>query len=55
MDFTERRDFDMNAYQQRYIALEVFYIGWNYHGFASQADTEQTIEACSSSPTSCTS
>ena len=38
------RDFDMASYQQRYVALEIFYLGWNYHGFASQADKEDTIE-----------
>ncbi len=34
----------MGAYQRRYVALEVFYCGWNYHGFASQADTQETVE-----------
>jgi hypothetical protein len=33
------------AYRQRYIALEVLYLGWEYHGFASQATTDRTIEA----------
>ena len=44
-------EFDMGAYRQRYIAMEVFYLGWRYHGFASQANTDQTVEvscACGS-------
>ncbi|CAL5221610.1 g3830 [Coccomyxa viridis] len=38
------RAFAMNAYQKRYVALEIFYLGAAYHGFASQADTELTAE-----------
>ena len=34
----------MGAYRQRYIALEIVYLGWRYHGFASQTDTDQTVE-----------
>jgi hypothetical protein len=48
----DRKEFDMSAYQQRYVALEIFYLGWNYHGFASQADTEETIEVKSSAQAS---
>ena len=44
MDLTEKREFDIGAYQRRYVALEVFYSGWKYHGFASQADTQETVE-----------
>ena len=44
MPSAESREFDMASYQQRYVALEIFYLGWDYHGFASQADTEHTIE-----------
>lgn len=40
----EKREFNMDAYQRRYVALEVLYTGWNYHGFASQADTQETVE-----------
>ena len=40
----EKRQFNMGAYQKRYIALEVFYLGSAYHGFASQADTDRTVE-----------
>ncbi len=28
--------FDMSRYAQRLVALEVFYAGWSYHGFATQ-------------------
>ena len=35
---------DMAAYQSRYVALEVAYLGQSYHGLASQANTEATIE-----------
>ncbi|CAG8474016.1 5881_t:CDS:2 [Paraglomus brasilianum] len=34
------RQFDMSKYSQRYIAFKVAYLGWNYHGFAVQADEE---------------
>lgn len=34
----------MNAYQKRYVALEVFYLGAAYHGFAYQADMQLTVE-----------
>lgn len=26
------------------MALEISYLGWDYHGFAAQADSENTIE-----------
>ena len=38
------KPFLFEAYQQRYVALEVFYLGWSYHGFASQCGTEGTVE-----------
>ena len=38
------RVFDFGAYHARYVALELAYLGWGYQGFASQADTENTIE-----------
>jgi len=34
------RQFDMSKYSKKYIALKVAYLGWNYHGFAVQADEE---------------
>ena len=38
------KPFLIESYQQRYVALEVFYLGWEYHGFASQCGTEGTVE-----------
>ena len=38
------KPFVIESYQQRYVALEVFYLGWQYHGFASQCGTEGTVE-----------
>lgn len=38
------KPFLIESYQQRYVALEVFYLGWQYHGFASQCGTEGTVE-----------
>lgn len=38
------RELDFGAYQQRYVALELLYLGHAYQGFARQADTEETIE-----------
>ena len=35
---------DMSAYQTRHVALEVAYLGAQYHGLASQANTEETVE-----------
>ncbi len=39
----------MNAYQKRFVALEVLYLGAAYHGFASQADTDCTVEVIAAS------
>jgi hypothetical protein len=38
------RAFHFDSYQQRHVALEVFYAGWDYHGFASQT-ARTTVEA----------
>ncbi|KAL4858223.1 tRNA pseudouridine(38/39) synthase [Chlorella vulgaris] len=35
---------DFGAYQQRYVALELLYLGHAYGGFARQDTTEETIE-----------
>jgi tRNA pseudouridine38/39 synthase len=35
---------DFSAYQQRYVALELLYLGHAYGGFARQDTTEETIE-----------
>lgn len=40
----KQRPFDFTRYQKRHIALKMAYLGWNYHGFASQESTENTIE-----------
>ncbi|KAI0567210.1 Pseudouridine synthase I TruA [Gracilaria domingensis] len=39
------RQFDMNRYGQRHIALRIMYTGWRFHGFAAQIDSENTVEA----------
>eukprot|EP00878_Enallax_costatus_P019419 GHUV01020489.1.p2 GENE.GHUV01020489.1~~GHUV01020489.1.p2 ORF type:complete len:202 (+),score=77.81 GHUV01020489.1:119-724(+) len=38
------KSFDFEKYRQRYVALQLMYVGWDYHGFARQADTDNTIE-----------
>jgi tRNA pseudouridine38/39 synthase len=48
------RPIDFAAYHQRYVALEIAYLGWDHHGFASQADTNNTVEVINSPvPMSC--
>ena len=42
--FAELRALDFSRYNQRYIAMEVMYIGWGYLGFASQPTEPKTIE-----------
>ncbi|XP_049634993.1 tRNA pseudouridine(38/39) synthase [Suncus etruscus] len=39
-----KRAFDFSAYGRRHIALKIAYLGWGYHGFASQENTSNTIE-----------
>lgn len=39
-----RKEFDMSRYGQRQIALRLSYCGWLYHGFASQTDSDNTVE-----------
>ncbi|XP_033097758.1 tRNA pseudouridine(38/39) synthase-like isoform X2 [Anneissia japonica] len=39
------RIFDFNKYNTRHVALRIAYLGWDYHGFASQESTDKTIEA----------
>ncbi len=41
---TREREFNMERYSQRHIALKIAYLGWNYSGFASQDHTENTVE-----------
>jgi tRNA pseudouridine38/39 synthase len=35
---------DFQHYQQRYVALEIMYVGHDFHGFARQDNIEETIE-----------
>lgn len=42
--FQLQREFDMRQYGKRYIALKLAYIGWDYHGLATQENVENTIE-----------
>lgn len=38
------RQFRMDTFRQHRVALEVYYLGWAYHGFASQSGLEATVE-----------
>eukprot|EP00960_Hanusia_phi_P015938 470113-Hanusia_phi.AAC.2 len=38
------RKFDFSKHASRHIALEISYLGWDFKGFASQEDTNETIE-----------
>ncbi|XP_054853842.1 tRNA pseudouridine(38/39) synthase isoform X2 [Eublepharis macularius] len=40
----QQRPFDFSAYGQRHVALKIAYLGWEYQGFASQENTNNTIE-----------
>ena len=40
-----KKPFDFSRYHKRHVALKVAYLGWDYHGFASQESTENTIES----------
>ena len=40
-----QKPFDFSRYHKRHVALKVAYLGWDYHGFASQESTENTIES----------
>ncbi|KAK3588349.1 hypothetical protein CHS0354_040106 [Potamilus streckersoni] len=39
-----QRLFDFSKYNTRHVALKIVYLGWDYHGYAVQEDTEKTIE-----------
>lgn len=39
-----KRAFDFSAHGQRHVALKIAYLGWGYQGFASQENTNNTIE-----------
>ena len=38
------RKLDFTRYKRRHIALKLLYLGWNFHGFATQNDNNQTVE-----------
>lgn len=38
------RPFDMSRYGQRMIALKFSYLGWHFHGLASQPNSNQSVE-----------
>ncbi len=40
----KQRPFDFTRYHKRHIAQNMAYLGWDFHGFASQESTENTIE-----------
>ena len=39
------KSFDFSRYHTRHIAIKMAYLGWDFHGFASQESTENTIES----------
>lgn len=49
IDFSTRKEkkqkvFDFSRYHKRHVAMKLAYLGWDYHGFACQESTENTIE-----------
>ncbi|XP_027733462.1 tRNA pseudouridine(38/39) synthase isoform X1 [Vombatus ursinus] len=40
----QQRAFNFSTYGQRHVALRIAYLGWGYQGFASQENTNNTIE-----------
>lgn len=41
----KQKPFDFTRYHKRHIALKMAYLGWDFHGFARQESTENTIES----------
>ncbi|XP_075034821.1 tRNA pseudouridine(38/39) synthase [Mixophyes fleayi] len=39
-----QRPFDFSAHPKQHVALRLAYLGWGYHGFASQENTANTVE-----------
>ncbi|KAF6082628.1 pseudouridine synthase 3 [Phyllostomus discolor] len=39
-----KRAFDFSAHGRRHVALKIAYLGWGYQGFASQENTNNTVE-----------
>lgn len=42
---SKQKPFDFTRYHKRHIALKMAYLGWDFHGFASQESSENTIES----------
>ena len=42
---SRQKPFDFSRYHKRHVTLKMAYLGWDYHGFASQESTENTIES----------
>ena len=43
---SESKTFNIDSYYQRHVAFKLAYIGWRYHGFATQENVDETIEKC---------
>jgi tRNA pseudouridine38/39 synthase len=41
---SELKAFNIDSYYQRHVAFKLAYIGWRYHGFATQENVDETIE-----------
>lgn len=41
----KERPFDFSAHPRRHVAVRLAYLGWSYHGFAVQDNTDNTVEA----------
>lgn len=41
----KQKSFDFTRYHKRHIAIKMAYLGWDFHGFASQESTKNTIES----------
>ncbi|XP_026814272.1 tRNA pseudouridine(38/39) synthase isoform X1 [Rhopalosiphum maidis] len=39
-----KRTIDFSKYHKRHVVFKLLYLGWDYHGFATQEDSEKTIE-----------
>lgn len=44
MKSNQQKQYDFNKCNFRHILLKFYYLGWNYHGYAVQEDTQNTIE-----------
>ncbi|CAM9192113.1 unnamed protein product, partial [Lampetra fluviatilis] len=39
-----RRPFDFSRHNRRHVLLKLAYLGWDYHGYAAQENTRNTVE-----------